>query len=607
MNGQKQSSVQQIGGRDDSRLHQEMLDGVPLSYEDEEAGDFLRTESYADGYFVAGTKINGHEIGTSTRLEMIGGEGEVKPVIFAGYLNAWDNIVEVKSAQIPIFDFFALAESVVSRDFAKGDEAVHQILKYEAPDIIGRLKEMDTPYNTARRMLEYGLLESDLWERSTRGMEVAILNPSISTLKRVINVRGEVPVFYTHLGRISDEYWDEIKKVMLQNNYLRRPSRVPFEDLPTNLSYYLGFSGGIESKRQLGNFFGFELNPHHPDALNGMMSGVSQRNGVTKIEYAKTTHMRIEPYDDLPNYNRYYGDVVVPRIVKKRRGGEEAFNFISSNKIDDFVSKEAILHEADVLCGGAYFQHPIVRQEFYQGRTYSIDTQNQVVDVHGTESYDNRRQQLENLPWQIASPVHDTRRSSIGFLRYRTSVVSTGYHRLEEVMQQDQLSVEIKRYPLLYGQMRGGKFFHTQREGATAVKIPGKEIAMLDAQQFPTRRGEYAQMMDDTIVIATESNSPHAVNAVKWEGFVPFNCVSKINGVWYTLYTCRIDVDFKSNFTLAQVFKAYERHIGSHLKRAAMIIHGKIPRGLGQMEQESFDQMWTDKLVANYNEELAVR
>jgi len=168
---------------------------LPLTHEDYFRGMDDGNPLFGNGVVSSGLRIGEREVGNVYRLEMLTGEGGVEPVVHVGYKEFIPNIVHVKSADSPIFDFLALGQAVVDQDEAAGIAATHRILQYEAPDIIDQSRE-ETMVGKTRRFLEYGLLNSDLWNKASLGMEVAILNPNVPTLRRVLERKGELRVFF---------------------------------------------------------------------------------------------------------------------------------------------------------------------------------------------------------------------------------------------------------------------------------------------------------------------------------------------------------------------------------------------------------------------------
>jgi len=485
-----------------------------------------------------------------------------------------------------------LADAVVSRDEDEALRASHQIMQYEAPDIIDQ-DSTKTVVRNIKRVLEYGLLESRVWDQASGGREVAILNPSVATLKRVIKMKGEKPVYFTEMGVPGTEYFMELQKVMVEQGYNKRPVRASLQSIPREYSYYLGFSGGKDSRTLVPHMFGFELNPYHPDSLNGMMSGVMKTKMGTRIEIARGSYTRYEYYEDEPTYNRYYGDVVSPFLKDKKVGGEEAFNFVSSCDIPLFQRKESLLNEGDVLCDGFFFAETIFRKELINKETYYFDRFNNVMDVERSCSYENRRQLIidAKLPYELASCIHDSRRAKFAFLRYRTSGCNIEYTRPNEVKKCDQVNVSLNRYTVQYGTLKNKRFVKALRDSATHIWTPEFGYRLLDEGFYPCDVGEFVQLLDESMLRACVETDDFdgGVEAIIKDGRTPFNCVSGHGGVWRTLQYCRLDVDFKSNFNLVQVFKSYTKFIGPFYKRSLVIAKGNAKVVQTEMDKQSFE------------------
>jgi hypothetical protein len=599
--------------RSDIDVLRDNYEGVPLSYD-----DYYRTNDkicghYSDGYFPDSFAIGDHQVSGVGRLEMMATEHGVEPVIHVGWANFIENTVRVKSADMPILDFFGLAEAVVSRDEQMGVECVHRIMQYEAPDII----DTDTVKNAVRntkRMLEYGLLESSVWDQATEGRTVAILNPSIATLKRVLKIKGEKRVYFTETTGSGTEYYQELVKEMMVMGYSDTPIRCCFTLLPTEYAYYLGFSGGKDSRKECHHMFGFELNPYHPDALNGMMSGVSNTKQGVKYEIARGSYTRYEYYEDQPTYFRYYGDVVAPVLKRLKVGGEEAFNFVCSHEIQVFQRKETLLNEGDVLCDGFFFKDMISRQEKIKGYHCYIDTENRIVDIEKSYSYENRREEMvrAKFPLELAHPIHDSRLAKIAYLRYRSAVCVIKYSRPNEVKLVDQKQVSLTRLNVVYGYMKFGKFVKSVRDFATHIWTSEYGYRQLDDGCYPCDVDEFVQLLDESMLRAQIEPLTYedGLEAIVKDGFTPYNCVSNHSGKWRTLEFCRIDVDYKSNFSLVEVFKSYSKFIGPFYKRSLVIAKGGIKRKDSIIDKESF-QFFDGKMdlaigVSNGGEDLIV-
>jgi len=283
--------------------------------------------------------------------------------------------------------------------------------------------------------------------------------------------------------------------------------------------------------------------------------------------------------------------VFIPRIMTKPTGGEEAWNFVAGFPVPGFNRTESLLNEGDVLCDGMFFKDTIGRRTELEGQTYYIDTAGKVVDMEGSDSYENRYQRLVGLPWERATPLHNSRNARLGYLKYRTSPVNVAYVRENEMPVENRLDVDIKRITIEWGQVIGRKFVAGQRMGATHVKLNKEKIRELIDGQYPCRAGEFAQMMDKSMLLATRVENGKGVQSVVTDGFAPFNCVSCYEGHWRTLHFCRIDVDFKANFGIVSVFKAYKRHIGPFVKRSAAVTLGHVRSGKYTGEDEELYYM----------------
>jgi len=567
----------------------------PLGHDDKQRYSDQCVGKIGDGQFGDSFKIGEYEVGHATRLEMLATDHGIEPVLHVGWANFFENSVLVKNANMPINAFFSLAEAVVQRDEMMGVEAAHSIMQYEAPDIIDK-DRVKTFVGQVRHGLEYGLLESKIWDQASEGREVAILNPSIPTLKRVIEMKGERRVYFTELGPSGTEYFQEIIKVMAENHYNRPPTRIPLNSLPTEYAYYLGFTGGKDNSSRLMSrcMFGFELNPYHPDALNGMLSGIMYTKKGLKMEIARGSYTRQEYYEETPTYFRYYGDVIVPHLKDKdrRKGGEEAYNFICSREIMLPQRCDTLLNEGDVLCDGFFFKDSIARRLEINGLTCYIDTSGSIVDIEKSCSYENRRIIMEgaNLGLPLARPIHDSRRARIAYLRYRSSVCDIHYVRPNEVTKENWVDVALERENIQYGLMKFNRFVQTKRADATMVWSKKYGYRTLDDGNYPCDETEYVQLLDHSMLRAVVvERGTTGVEAIIRDGYTSYNCVSRHSGVWRTLQFCRLDVDYKSNFNLVQVFKSYSKFIGPFIKHSLIIAKGKIKRKEIEIDKESFD------------------
>jgi len=568
--------------------------GLPLAYEDYNRETDQNLGKIGDGHLNEDYSIGGHPVSSAVRLEIVATERGPEPVLHVGFSNFFENSVTVKSADMPIWDFLKLAESVVDGDKAKGHAAVHAIFQYQAPDII-ESKKIDSPSGRIKQVLEYGLMESSVWANASQGLPVAILNPSIPTLKRVLHMKGEKPVFFTDLTGQGNEYWQELQKVMKELRYNNPPQRMALSDLPQQFCYYLGFSGGKDSRSVVPRCFGFELNPYHPDALNGLISGVNIRGDKIRYELHKGNYTRVEYYETKPTYFRYYGDVVARVLCRVRAPGDEAYNFVSSCQVSTFQRFDSLISEGDVLCDGFFFSEAIIRQEKCAGELLYIDAQNKVVDIEKSCSYENRRDLLYELKrdnpysfvWDIATPIHDSKRARIAYLRYRSPVFNIAYVRPNEVPLIDQVSVKLDRVTVTYGRNNGFRFYKTDRASADTVFTKEFGYRAMIEGNYECDANEFVQLLDHTMLRALLVPEGEGIEAVIKDGYYPYGCVSQHGGVWRTLWYCRMDVDYKSNFTLPRVFQAYVRHIGPYRKKALVL--GRGPKiKCSELETEDF-------------------
>jgi len=578
--------------RTDIQILQDNWDGLPLSYDDVNRDSTLGRGKYGDGYFKNGFTVGVHPVSSVGRLEFMATSKGVEPVVHVGWANFFENTVRVKSAEMPIGDFFGLAEAIVSRDEQKGIDCTHRIMQYEAPDIIDQ-DSVKTFVGEAKRYLEYGLLESTLWDKASEGRKVCILNPSIPTLKRVLQMKGELPVYYTEMGLSGSEYYQELVKCMAIDGYKNGPVRTPLTSLDKENTYYLGFSGGKDSRKLLPHMFGFELNPYHPDSLNGMISGVTHSKNGLKIEIARGSYTRYEWYEDDPTYFRYYGDVVSPMLKDRKVGGEEAFNFVCSHEVGFFQRSDTLINEGDVLCDGYFFEDAILRQERKGEYLCYIDTSNRIVDIERSCSYENRRQLMRNAKFdlELATPIHDSRRAKLAYLRYRSSACVIAYVRPNEVPQEKWRQAIVERETIQYGVLKGRIFVRSDRAVATYVWSPKFGYRKLLEGNYPCDENEFVQLLDHSMLRAEIFPYTHeaGIQAIIREGYTPYNCVSKASGVWETLEFCRIDVDYKSNFNLVEVFKSYAKFIGTFRKKSLIVARGGIKRVESVIDKELFE------------------
>jgi len=572
---------------------------LPLTHEDYFRGMDDGNPLFGNGVVSSGLRIGEREVGNVYRLEMLTGEGGVEPVVHVGYKEFIPNIVHVKSADSPIFDFLALGQAVVDQDEAAGIAATHRILQYEAPDIIDQSRE-ETMVGKTRRFLEYGLLNSDLWNKASLGMEVAILNPNVPTLRRVLERKGELRVFFTEMGVKGHEYFHQIEKAMLDLKYNNRCIRIPLTKLPVDLMYYIGFAGGIENSTRIHvtHYFGFELNPYHPDSLNGMMSGMDYSAGQIDYELARGTYTRHEHYERDPSYFRYYGDVLKPVLGNARVGGDEAFNFICKpEEMTCFQRHAVVLSEGDVISGSAYYEHAIARQERFGAFLFILNTQNEIIDIEKSCSWENRQQLISelqsesNLPWPKATPLHNSRKAKVAYLKYRTSPCNISYVRPAEVPSKDHRTVDVTRETIHYGTRFGPKFIRTQRRDATWVWSKKFGYRKLVENNYPCDNGEWVQLLEHSMLRAVELQlgDENGLQALIREGYNPFTPCAKIRNIWYQLEFCRIDVNFKSNFNILQTFKAYSKFIGPYYKRSMIIAKGKLKLIEANIGPEEFE------------------
>jgi len=606
--------------RTDEQLHYDYYHGLPLAEDDFEK--FISTSGpvLGDGYMSTTQWFGDNEASDIGRLEYVASTRGVEPVINLGWKNFYPNRVHVKSAEIPLFDFLALAEAVVDRDEAKGIAASHKILQYEAPDIIDQ-KPKFTALGNTKRFLEYGLLKSYVWDHAAGGGPIAILNPSISTLKRVFQEKGELPVYFTEMGPLGTEYFQEIGKAMFDDGYQHGPIRTPLNSLPLIYTYYLGFSGGYQNSSRVNvpNMFGFELNPYHPEALNGMLSGISHTKKGLKYELHQRSYDRQEIYEDEPTYLRYYGDVVVPKIVAFKSGGEEAFNFVCTREMDDFQRCDTLLNDMDVLSGGFFFKETKSHQIKCGDDVFTVDTSNCIMDVERSCSYENRRSYISdkiadgtlfsqnlNGPYEISSPCHDSRFAKIAYLRYRTSALNIDYVRPNDVPKVDQVNISVSRETLKYGHLKGNKFVQTKREGATYVWTSSYGYRKLVEGHYPCVQDEYVQLLDHSMLRGQveHTHTDGFIEAILRDGSSPYTLVSNFSGRWRQLEFCRIDVDYKSNFNLVRTFKAYNKFLGPYFKTSLIIAKGKLKRVQESIPMEQFEFM--DEIVCVDPQDLAV-
>jgi len=566
----------------------------PLSYEDMYRRRDDSVGKIGDGHFSENFYIGDKKMSTAVRVEYVANEQGIEPVLHVGLADFQPNMVHVKSAEMPIFDFLALADAVVANDKVAGIACVHRILQYEAPDIIDQTRET-TAVGLTKQFLEYGLLNSDLWAKASQGKVVSLVNPNVSTLKRVLHVQGEKSVYFTETTRAGDEYFAEITKAMADDGYNRSPIRIPLKQLPPDRAYYLGFSGGIEnaSRRYIPHMFGFELNPYHPDSLNGMMSGVMITDLGIRFELNRGSYTRYEIYEDEPTYFRYYGDVVKAAIGNERVGGDEAFNFVCSVEVQKFQRTDTTLNEGDVLCDGYFFKEPISRKESRNGSLYYLNDQNEVIDKEMSCSFENRLLVLKEendrkvIPWKLASVVRDSRRAKMAYLRYRTSPCNIAYVRPNEP-KADHVTVSLSRETIHWGQSKGNMFLRTNRDDATHVWSKKYGYRKLIEGMYPCDATEFVELLDHSMMRAEVVNTNEGIEAIIRDGTGFKNPVSKFSGRWRQLEYCRIDIDFKSNFNLVKYFKAYKKFVGPYYKRSLILAKGQMKHVENEIATQSF-------------------
>jgi len=242
-----------------------------------------------------------------------------------------------------------------------------------------------------------------------------------------------------------------------------------------------------------------------------------------------------------------------------------------------------------------FFSEAIIRQEKCAGELLYIDAQNKVVDIEKSCSYENRRDLLYELKrdnpysfvWDIATPIHDSKRARIAYLRYRSPVFNIAYVRPNEVPLIDQVSVKLDRVTVTYGRNNGFRFYKTDRASADTVFTKEFGYRAMIEGNYECDANEFVQLLDHTMLRALLVPEGEGIEAVIKDGYYPYGCVSQHGGIWRTLWYCRMDVDYKSNFTLPRVFQAYVRHIGPYRKKALVL--GRGPKiKCSELETEDF-------------------
>jgi len=476
---------------------------------------------------------------------------------------------------------------------------MHAILQYEAKDIIVQRERQYTA--SPRQFLEYGLLESVVWDKIVSSHSVAMLNPSMSSIKRIKEKRGEIPVILTNMEH-DDAYLQEINKVMKSCGYVGKAQIVNEDRLDSDVLYYVGFSGGEDVRSRLVHMFGFELNPYHPSALENVIVGVTMIEGGVEIAYPSTSHYNTEKYWTNPNYYRYTGDVFVKDIVSRRVEGDEMYNLIVSHKVNHFSPALSVLNDGDVLSGASFYRSPIATEEEIDGLKVYKDEDGKVIDSVAPESHESRRYDLQQKGYELAEETDNKFAASVVALRYRNQLFNISLDLRKKDPEDDCSRYKVKRYTVKYGVKGTTTFRETPKYQATHVYMyPNRKEVKLSDRRFGnrplprmsymlkdgdcmTQDGEYVRLLSKSAIVCTRAES--GVRGKVKTGRSLGDFVAYRKGVWESLVMVDLHVDFMYQFDLVDVFQSYRVRNPTSAKRSSILEHFKGRGNMGVIREE---------------------
>jgi len=531
--------------------------------------------NYADIFLKPDSTYNEHALGSEGRVEVVKTVNGIEPHFFFGLFGSYDNNVDVENARIPFSALLSMANAVVDNDHEAGRKAAARVLDYVAPNIIGEEKQTN-PVKLAKQCLEYGLVSSSIWYEATGGMKVALLNPSIPTLKRVFQSKGEVPVFFTDESTRYDNYIGHMEKVMADDGYNSKPVVLKADDISDDYCYYLGFNTGIPLQQKLKHYFGFELNPAHPDTMNGMMDGVEDHETHISVLLPSTNYIRDRIYPKKPRYNRYYGEIVAKVIRDRCVWGDEAFNFISTVKMTSFKYAESVPNIGDVLCGSVFYHEKIAEKRVIDDVTYLCAANGDIIDKEAPECHENRRKEIVASGMKVVKPGPYNMNVKVAYLKYKTGPQDVSFNVDRQTAKKNQIRVIVERLSATYWSLGLSKrdfttrhYVRCSRHDAAFVSLGGKKgkFKMRNGLMV-TLPGEYVRLMDESAIIYREDDN--GVEAIRCVGYNPLSPVSCDGDVVMHVNIKDAILDFKNSFTYADTYLAYSRHTQPYTKSSVL-------------------------------------
>jgi len=239
------------------------------------------------------------------------------------------------------------------------------------------------------------------------------------------------------------------------------------DDLPQDYSYYLGFSGGFDTKHVVPHFFGFESNPYHQDTLTGVIKGLEIQDQCVEMYFQKTGYDRIERYYQKPIYNRYYGDVVVPALTQNRSWGIMSYNFITDMRME-FPNQNTEYDGEEIIVDARYVHKIVHHEQVCNGITYLVSEQGDIIDVKDTLSPENRYKLMiddgVNFDWNKYpdGAVYMLSRSKTNLIPLPVPQVNN----LDDIVNGKYI-----RSPYRYQVQMGNKMLDTSRGCATHIMV----------------------------------------------------------------------------------------------------------------------------------------
>jgi len=325
------------------------------------------------------------------------------------------------------------------------------------------------------------------------------------------------------------------------------------------------------------------------------MSGVQVDENSVKIQYPLDSYERYGYYPNNPRYYRYYGEIVARELCSTRRWGDEAYNFISSKvKCTKFVYKDSLISECDVLAQAVFYDVRIAGKLEVDGITYYVDRDNMIIDKVAPECHQNRRAELRLAGKKLVSSKKYYPLVKLAYLGYKTGPQEIGINYSDKAALKNQIRIEVQRLSATYynripsRRHRGFTFEKVRKKGASYIQIAGRKSKLkLKDGMYPTLPGEYAQLFDQSILLARESDA--GVDAVVFNGNNPMAMVSNSFGMRHVL-TTELHVAFKAQWDLGKTFQSYARHFPHFNKEAAIMAkaRGRTPQGV--MEYDDGDE-----------------